>query len=358
MAKAPDAFRTISEAADALDTQTHVLRFWESKFPQVKPVKRAGGRRYYRRSDIDLLSGIKFLLHDQGMTIRGVQKLLQEKGRAHVAALAPVAEGALIESVSRSATDVIDDGIAVPGPGHSAPDASRPDAAPQDPTAVDTARDADATTPTAMPRATILPFTTQAGTKAPEQAPAVTTAQAQTRPEAPTASPLGPSDDPPSGEAGTTDMAPQEDQPLEPARPPAPETAQAAPTNPDSSPSASPSASPDTNPEDSAMQTPPEEEPAPNAEPALTADPALAPDLADLNAPDDADPYQPAPEAAALLSAARMARDLRSNPEHAALLASSQRPRLKSIIARLDAALEQMRAAADHDQQRRGGLRS
>ena len=90
MRKAPDAFRTISEAADLLDTPAHVLRFWESKFPQIKPVKRAGGRRYYRRVDIDLLAGIRLLLHDQGMTIRGVQKLLQEKGPRHVAELAPV----------------------------------------------------------------------------------------------------------------------------------------------------------------------------------------------------------------------------------------------------------------------------
>jgi DNA-binding transcriptional MerR regulator len=92
MRKAPDAFRTISEAAELLDTPAHVLRFWESKFPQIKPVKRAGGRRYYRRVDIDLLSGIKLLLHDQGMTIRGVQKLLAEKGPRHVAELAPFAE--------------------------------------------------------------------------------------------------------------------------------------------------------------------------------------------------------------------------------------------------------------------------
>ncbi|MFN7001792.1 MAG: MerR family transcriptional regulator, partial [Roseinatronobacter sp.] len=66
MRKAPDAFRTISEAADALETPAHVLRFWESKFSQVKPVKRAGGRRYYRPADIDLLSGIKLLLHERG----------------------------------------------------------------------------------------------------------------------------------------------------------------------------------------------------------------------------------------------------------------------------------------------------
>jgi DNA-binding transcriptional MerR regulator len=89
MAKSPDAFRTISEVSDWLDTPAHVLRFWESKFTQIKPVKRAGGRRYYRPEDMALLGGIKTLLHEQGMTIKGVQKLLREQGIRHVAALGP-----------------------------------------------------------------------------------------------------------------------------------------------------------------------------------------------------------------------------------------------------------------------------
>jgi resuscitation-promoting factor RpfA len=87
MEKSPDAFRTISEVAEVLDTPAHVLRFWESRFPQIKPVKRAGGRRYYRPSDIALLEGIKRLLHSEGMTIRGVQKVLREQGVRHVAGL-------------------------------------------------------------------------------------------------------------------------------------------------------------------------------------------------------------------------------------------------------------------------------
>ncbi|MEJ8560798.1 MerR family transcriptional regulator [Yoonia sp. GPGPB17] len=87
MAKAKDAFRTISEVADWLDTPTHVLRFWESKFSQIKPVKGAGGRRYYRPTDMDLLGGIKKLLHEDGLTIKGTQKLLREKGVKHVAGL-------------------------------------------------------------------------------------------------------------------------------------------------------------------------------------------------------------------------------------------------------------------------------
>ena len=84
-AKAATAFRTISEAAGDLDLPQHVLRFWETKFAQIKPMKRAGGRRYYRPEDIELLSGIKLLLYDRGYTIKGVQKLLKEKGVRHVA---------------------------------------------------------------------------------------------------------------------------------------------------------------------------------------------------------------------------------------------------------------------------------
>ncbi len=88
MPKSAEAFRTISEVAEALDTPAHVLRFWESRFPQVKPVKRAGGRRYYRPADVALLGGIKRLLHDQGLTIRGVQKILKEQGVRHVSEIA------------------------------------------------------------------------------------------------------------------------------------------------------------------------------------------------------------------------------------------------------------------------------
>ena len=87
MDKSPDAFRTISEVADHLQTPAHVLRFWESRFPQVRPVKRAGGRRYYRPSDVALLAGIRRLLHDEGLTIRGVQKILREQGVRHVSGL-------------------------------------------------------------------------------------------------------------------------------------------------------------------------------------------------------------------------------------------------------------------------------
>ncbi len=85
MDKSPDAFRTISEVAELLDTPAHVLRFWESRFAQIRPVKRAGGRRYYRPGDVALLAGIRALLHDQGVTIRGVQKMLRERGVRQIA---------------------------------------------------------------------------------------------------------------------------------------------------------------------------------------------------------------------------------------------------------------------------------
>jgi DNA-binding transcriptional MerR regulator len=82
--KAPDAFRTISEVAQELDLPQHVLRFWETRFAQIKPMKRGGGRRYYRPEDVDLLRGIRLLLYGEGFTIRGVQRLLKEKGVSFV----------------------------------------------------------------------------------------------------------------------------------------------------------------------------------------------------------------------------------------------------------------------------------
>ena len=84
MEKAPEAFRTISEVADELDVPKHVLRFWEAKFSQLKPMKRGGGRRYYRPEDVALLRGIRLLLYSDGYTIRGVQKILREHGPRYV----------------------------------------------------------------------------------------------------------------------------------------------------------------------------------------------------------------------------------------------------------------------------------
>ena len=88
MAKSPKAFRTISEAADEVGAPQHVLRFWETRFPQIRPLKRGGGRRYYRPDDVLLLQGIRRLLYGEGYTIRGVQRILKEHGVKAVQGLA------------------------------------------------------------------------------------------------------------------------------------------------------------------------------------------------------------------------------------------------------------------------------
>ena len=116
MDKAPDAFRTISEVADDLDIPQHVLRFWETRFSQIKPMKRSGGRRYYRPDDVDLLRGIRRLLYGEGYTIRGVQRILKEHGIASVQRLADASAvasfGAIEEAVGQSILEQDDDGIA------------------------------------------------------------------------------------------------------------------------------------------------------------------------------------------------------------------------------------------------------
>ncbi|MCB1516627.1 MAG: MerR family transcriptional regulator [Hyphomicrobiaceae bacterium] len=92
MLKSPEAFRTISEAATELDLPQHVLRFWETRFSQIKPLKRGGGRRYYRPDDINLLKGIRHLLYQKGFTIKGVQKILKEQGARAVIEMAGITE--------------------------------------------------------------------------------------------------------------------------------------------------------------------------------------------------------------------------------------------------------------------------
>ncbi len=99
-AKSPDAFRTISEAAEEIGVPQHVLRFWETKFSFIRPMKRAGGRRFYRPQDIQVLRGVRVLLHDEGYTIKGVQRLHKEQGVRRLAAAGETArsEGAVIEA--------------------------------------------------------------------------------------------------------------------------------------------------------------------------------------------------------------------------------------------------------------------
>ena len=118
MEKAPDAFRTISEAAEELDVPQHVLRFWETRFAQIKPMKRAGGRRYYRPADVELLKGIRTLLYGEGYTIRGVQRILKEEGVAHVAG---VGRG----EVAARKRDADLDGAPPPGRAKAAPRIAR-----------------------------------------------------------------------------------------------------------------------------------------------------------------------------------------------------------------------------------------
>jgi DNA-binding transcriptional MerR regulator len=109
--KAPDAFRTISEVAEDLDLPQHVLRFWETRFAQIKPMKRGGGRRYYRPEDVDLLRGIRLLLYGEGFTIRGVQRLLKEKG---VGFVVEVGQTGSVQTVTAPDMEEGDDDEAAP----------------------------------------------------------------------------------------------------------------------------------------------------------------------------------------------------------------------------------------------------
>ena len=133
--KAADAFRTISEVADGLDVPQHVLRFWETRFAQVKPMKRAGGRRYYRPSDVDLLKGIRKLLYSEGYTIRGVQKILKEDGAAAVGGIGrgEVAPGKRVVEEAEApppARHALKMGRPVPAPGRAPLARPKEDAAP------------------------------------------------------------------------------------------------------------------------------------------------------------------------------------------------------------------------------------
>jgi DNA-binding transcriptional MerR regulator len=107
-AKSPEAFRTISEVSCELDVPQHVLRFWETRFAQVKPIKRAGGRRYYRPEDVDLLRGIRALLYSDGFTIKGVQKILRDRGLRHVAELGRSCAGVEVEDLTPRGIDTDD----------------------------------------------------------------------------------------------------------------------------------------------------------------------------------------------------------------------------------------------------------
>lgn len=128
MDKSPDAFRTISEAAEELDLPQHVLRFWETRFNQIRPLKRGGGRRYYRPDDVQLLKGIRHLLYDQGFTIKGVQRILKEQGAKHVIAIGDT--GSIVPIAPQSPEDPVSydqdyedtsDYTSLPAPDHDEP---------------------------------------------------------------------------------------------------------------------------------------------------------------------------------------------------------------------------------------------
>ena len=132
MDKSPDAFRTISEVAEDLDLPQHVLRFWETRFTQIKPMKRGGGRRYYRPIDVELLKGIRHLLYDQGYTIKGVQRLLRENnpqfiialGNGDVQAIEVISRQKQAAADKRAAEEAADNEMALPS-GSKAPQPSR-----------------------------------------------------------------------------------------------------------------------------------------------------------------------------------------------------------------------------------------
>lgn len=162
MEKSPEAFRTISEVAAWLETPAHVLRFWESRFPEISPIKRAGGRRYYRPEDMQLLGGIKQLLHSDGMTIKAVQKKLASEGVGAVCSFSPpmsFAEGpaALQDLPADDPPDALPDALpfvevrrAAPTPRHTPTLPTRP-AAPQPPPFASAPRSAPPSRPPMAP---------------------------------------------------------------------------------------------------------------------------------------------------------------------------------------------------------------
>jgi DNA-binding transcriptional MerR regulator len=114
MDKSPDAFRTISEVAQSLDLPQHVLRFWESRFPQIKPLKRGGGRRYYRPDDVELLRAIKHLLYDEGYTIKGVQRLFKEQGARALATKSQIEDAVAPTSPPQAVLEEVEDDVPEP----------------------------------------------------------------------------------------------------------------------------------------------------------------------------------------------------------------------------------------------------
>lgn len=165
MEKSPEAFRTISEVSEELRVPAHVLRFWETRFVQIKPVKHAGGRRYYRPADVALLLGIKKLLHEDGLTIRGVQKILREHGVKFVSAIGGQQDGGGIAAYERGDP-------AISGPLEEAPMLVDADALPPQNNVVALKHSGRAKAAPAAPSPSLLPSGGQMALDLPEQAPA------------------------------------------------------------------------------------------------------------------------------------------------------------------------------------------
>ncbi|THH38778.1 MerR family transcriptional regulator [Aliishimia ponticola] len=225
--KSPDAFRTISEVAEWLGVQPHVLRFWESKFSQVKPVKRAGGRRYYRPADMLLLGGIKKLLHEDGLTIKGAQKILREEGMAHVSRLSQALD-AESAALSDGAIDGVFEASAEPADPVAAPDPVAPvaDEPAPDAPAVETPADTQTPVPSFMRSAdptTPEPAPAQGDMSAPADfAPAPTPAPREEAAPAPAALQDSPAEEPLPEEtlAEIPTLAPDLDDEVVPEKPP------------------------------------------------------------------------------------------------------------------------------------------
>ncbi|MFL4470969.1 MerR family transcriptional regulator [Tateyamaria armeniaca] len=358
MAKSADAFRTISEVADWLGVQSHVLRFWESKFTQVKPVKRAGGRRYYRPTDMLLLGGIRKLLHDDGLTIKGVQKILREEGVAHVADMSPPLDDDTAAKLDSDLAARVGDDVEMPAtqempaPVEAAPFQTPPEDTPSEAEMPPAPADEAAPLPSFM--------------RAPEPAPAPDQPLEERAEDVPTLTPdFAPMDAAPA-EAEAEETPPQDapEEPISAAEPqaapemwddtPEPEEAPPAPAPADvetsapeqaSEEEAGPFTEPDADPapeQDSlpmfsrAPAAEPEQEPEPEPEPdEVEATPAPRPRIVD--APDDVD-IDPADIAPSVLTKAVMARNL----------TPAQRDALRPLVAQLAALRDQM-ARARHD---------
>ena len=318
VAKSADAFRTISEVAEWLGVQTHVLRFWESKFSQVQPVKRAGGRRYYRPADMLLLGGIRKLLHEDGMTIKGVQKILREEGMAHVADMSPPLDDITAAQV---------DGDLVAGDGAIEAELVPPTPEPEREPEVEVAPE-PVVEETAIEAPVVEAATPEPVVEEPQGPPVIDEPLPET-PEAPTPEPMNLFAEPPAPDVD--DAPPVDETPDTAALPPEPDPAPAPlpaflrrPTPPEPGTEA-PEDAPEPAAVPSFMAAPPQAEPAAEAE-------APKPQIIDV--PEEPDPEALEVKPSALGLAAR-----------AGALTEAQRAAIAPLVAELTALRDRMASA-------------